>query len=204
MAPEAPEPPVMDHLLFKNGVVQPELDFGHIDTSADEESVAITNLIALTMIDTKLTVARRMLPRSALSRVMNIEVPGTVGDGEEEGDRDGQPLSMDDRMAAVESNVEQIRNAVADIPNLVRAALPPKPVLAGPTPTVGAQPGPPAYKGLDPGVVASARSAAIPEDRLAKVASLLTKQPPLMADLPRQTKKTRNILSEADDDDVEL
>ena len=56
--------------------------------------------------------------------------------------------------------------------------------------------------GLDPGVLASARQAGVPEDQLQKFAALINKAPQ-MGDVPKRRNKSRAVLSESEEEDEE-
>ena len=57
------------------------------------------------------------------------------------------------------------------------------------------------FVGLDPGVVASARQAGVPDSQLAKIAKLMGKKPNL-GELPKtRSKVVSNVLSESEDED---
>eukprot|EP00438_Fugacium_kawagutii_P024864 Skav221765 [mRNA] locus=scaffold490:280304:287109:+ [translate_table: standard] len=78
----------VSHLLFREGALQ-EFRCCHVDVS-DADAVSIVNVVLVTVMDSRFlvavpqeawhrTVARRVLPRSALSRPVNVEVGGDEG-----------------------------------------------------------------------------------------------------------------------------
>lgn len=79
-----------DHILYRGGRLH-DLAFCHLDVS-DDTSVAIVNMILVTVVEGRYlvavphgawarAVARRVLPRDALSRAINVAVPGMLEDG---------------------------------------------------------------------------------------------------------------------------
>lgn len=107
------------------------------------------------------------------------------------------------RIAALEEDMKKIRDAIAALPaqlagNQQKHQAAPTAAVLPPRPREEAAP----IDGLDPGVLASARQAGVPEAQLRKFAGLVAKQP-RMADLPRGPQKRANVLSESEDEEDE-
>ncbi len=119
---------------------------------------------------------------------------------------EGAADKSESRLVALEEDMKQIRETLAALPAQL-AGLQQKPKSDKAAPANAAPPAQPAkdephYAGLDPGVLASARQAGVPEAQLRKFAGLMAKQP-RMTDLPRGPPKRANVLSESEDDDEE-
>ena len=128
------------------------------------------------------------------------------------GDADGSPLQ--DRVAHLEAGIEDIRKTLAALPSQLGNVR-----TAAPLPPREARPGDQRkqnvrrsasqkadreadLKGLDPGVVAAARQAGVPEDQLQKLSVLLAK-PNAMKDYVKPRGRKTNVLSESEAEEEE-
>ncbi len=99
-----------------------------------------------------------------------------------------------DRVAGLEDQLLQIKSMIEGLGQSMK----PKPSPPAAKPKVFAN----KYPGLDPGVVASARAAGIPEEHLKRLSNLAEK-PNNMEDVPGLRGRKKNVLSESEDEEGE-
>ena len=105
---------------------------------------------------------------------------------------------VEDRVHALEEQLGAIQQQLLELPGKLKESTSAGKERSGNL-KKGAQP---RYSGLDPGVLASARVAGIPEAQLAKLAELVSK-PPRMTEPTRKPVRSKNILSESEEEDIE-
>eukprot|EP00438_Fugacium_kawagutii_P015962 Skav227099 [mRNA] locus=scaffold199:49523:51667:+ [translate_table: standard] len=225
-----------DHLLFREGTLH-DVKCCHIDVS-DADEVSVVNLIFVTAHESKYlvavpqaawhrTVARRVLPRGALSRPVNVEVVGDSSDGF--GVRVWVGYLAEDLVPSVLPGVSADPGAVSFLDETGAVLLPfgeslmefandhfgflsavssPEalagdPAAQGSVPELGSRLS--AFANLDPSVVASALAAGVPSEHLSKLSELFAKKPSQMHDLPRRSPPVgRNVLSESEEEEDPL
>ena len=120
--------------------------------------------------------------------------------------------AVSERLSILEASIASIRDSLAALPlqmkqQQAKVAIDPAPheVPAGSRKSALRKSPGDRFANLDPAVAASARSAGIPEEHLAKLSQLFEKKPAQMADLPRTPRQpARNVLSESEDEDEDL
>ena len=105
------------------------------------------------------------------------------------------PSQLADRVTGLEEQLESIRNLLGDLPSKLKGETSRPSALKQPTSKAAAAP---KYTSLDPGVLASARQAGVPEEHLKRLAKLAQK-PNRMEDAPFRPSR-RNVLSESEDE----
>ena len=99
------------------------------------------------------------------------------------------------RLSLLEVDLAKIRETVSQLPDLIRKTHASKPAATAKPDDKAPKAGKPRYAGLDPGVLAAARAAGVPEAQLEKVAGLVQKQP-RMQDIPAKAVARVNVLSD--------
>ena len=116
-------------------------------------------------------------------------------------DEGREASSLEARVQGLESALKQIQMSLEALPSQLAATHSgpkPKSQLSKP---VQVQPIKPVVGGLDPGILASARGAGIPEDQVARLAQLLAK-PNTMTEGPPAAIHKKSVLSESEEDEV--
>ena len=105
------------------------------------------------------------------------------------------PSQLADRVSGLEEQLESIRSMLEGLPDKLNVETSRPSALKQPTSKAEAAP---RYSSLDPGVLASARQAGVPEEHLKRLAKLAQK-PNRMEDAPVRASR-RNVLSESEDE----
>ena len=99
-----------------------------------------------------------------------------------------------DRVAGLEDQLLQIKSMIEGLGQNLKPKA--NVIVANPKMV------PAKYPGLDPGVLASARAAGVPEEHLKRLANL-SQKPNNMEDVPAFRGRRKNVLSESEDEDAE-